>query len=289
VPRRTAPAIFVGCALLATAGCFGTGSQTDSASGSASASAPSSRSTQATEAGGSSSTSAEVDLPQGDEPVQMDPAEFTTDIDNPYWPMKPGTRWTYRETEGDTVLKVVVIATHQTKKMANGVTARVVRDTVTEDGELAEDTKDWYAQDQQGNIWYFGEQTAEFENGKLATREGSFESGVNGALPGIIIPAQPQPGMVYRQEYYKGQAEDNGAVLSTEEMVEAPYGFFRHALLTRDTNALEPKVLEYKLYARGVGPVPTLGASGGASREELLQVGQAPRSAGTGPLGRPSS
>jgi hypothetical protein len=280
--RRTAPAMLAGCALLATAGCFSASSETDS-SGSASASAPSPR-----PAAGSSSAS-QIDLPQGDEPVRLEPAEFTTRIDNPYWPMKPGTRWTYRETEDGSVQKVVVIVTHETAQLADGVTTRVVRDTQTEDGELVEDTKDFYAQDQQGNIWYFGEQTAEFENGKLATREGSFEAGQQGALPGIIMPAQPQPGMEYRQEYYKGQAEDNGAVLSTEEMAQAPYGFFRHALLTRDTNPLEPKVLEYKLYAKGVGPVLTLGASGGASREELLTVGQAPRSAGTGPLGRPSS
>jgi hypothetical protein len=267
--HRGAAAVTAGCALLAATGCFGSASQTDSGS----------RSGPATQGA----------LPQGDEPVRLDPGEFTTRIDNPYWPMRPGTRWTYRETEGDRVQKVVVIVTHQTVQIADGVTARVVRDTVTEGGELIEDTRDWYAQDRHGNIWYFGEQTAEFENGRLATREGSFESGVKGALPGIIMPAQPQPGMEYRQEYYRDEAEDNGAVLSAEEMAQVPYGFFREALLTRDTNALEPRVLEYKLYAKGVGPVLTLGVSGGASREELVRMGQAPRSAGTGPLGRPGS
>jgi hypothetical protein len=280
--RKASLALLTGCTLLATAACIGTSSQSGSSSGSASASAPSPRPAE-------SPASTQVDLPQGDEPVQLDPDELTTEIDNPYWPMKPGTRWTYREVEGGSVQKVVVIVTHDTATLADGVTARVVRDTVTEDGELAEDTKDFYAQDHQGNIWYLGEQTAEFENGKLATREGSFEAGSHGALPGIIMPAQPQPGMEYRQEYYKGKAEDHGAVLSTGEMAQVPYGFFRNALLTRDTNPLEPKVLEYKLYAKGVGPVLTLGASGGASREELLTVDQAPRSAGTGPLGRPSS
>ena len=281
--RHTATfAVLTGCALLATAGCFGTSSQSGSSSGAASASAPSPRPA-------TSPAASEVDLPQGGEPVDLDPSDFTTRIDNPWWPMKPGTRWTYREVEGGSVNKVIVIVTHETAKLADGVTARVVRDTVSEDGQLVEDTKDFYAQDQQGNIWYLGEQTAEFENGKVATREGSFEAGKDGALPGIIMPAQPQPGQKYRQEYLKGQAEDQGAVLSTDEMVQAPYGFFRHALLTRDTNPLEPKVLEYKLYAKGVGPVLTLGASGGAAREELLSVGQAPRWAGTGPLGRPGS
>ena len=151
------------------------------------------------------------DLPQGAEPVNLDPNDFTTRIDHPYWPMDPGTRWTYRETDqAGTELEVVVTVSDQTKKIANGVTAMVVRDTVTENGEIIEDTFDWYAQDEQGNVWYLGENTAEFENGKLITKEGSFEAGVDGAMPGIVLPADPQEGMAYRQEYYKGKAEDNG-------------------------------------------------------------------------------
>lgn len=230
------------------------------------------------------------DLPQGDEPVDLDPANFTTKIDNPYWPMKPGTRWTFREVdEHGREVKVVVIVTHDTKKIANGITARVVRDTVTRDGELIEDTNDWYAQDVEGNIWYLGENTAEFKNGKLTTRGGSFEAGVDGALPGIVMPANPQPGMKYRQEYYKGEAEDNGEVLSINEMAEVPYGQFDQVLLTKDTITIEPDVLEYKLYAPGVGPVLVFGVSGGGGREELLKVDRVPRSAGTGPLGSPNS
>ena len=98
------------------------------------------------------------ELPRGSEPVELDPADFTTDIDNPYWPMEPGTRWTYREIDEDgSELKVVVVVTTETREIANGITARVVRDVVTEDGELVEDTKDWYAQDSEGNIWYLGE------------------------------------------------------------------------------------------------------------------------------------
>ena len=230
-----------------------------------------------------------VELPQGSEPVTLDPADFTTEIDNPYWPMTPGTRWTFRETDGEgNVQDVVIVVTHQTKKIANGVTARVVRDTVTEDGELIEDTNDWYAQDREGNIWYLGEDTAEFEGGKITTKAGSFEAGVDGALPGIIMPAAPEPGMAYRQEYYQGEAEDNGEVLSTKEMAEVPFGKFKDVLLTKDTITLEPDVLEYKLYAKGVGPVLILGVSGGIGRDELLSMDQAPRSAGTGPLGNPN-
>jgi hypothetical protein len=185
---------------------------------------------------------------------------------------------------------VVVTVSSETKKLANGITARVVRDTVTEDGELIEDTVDWYAQDADGNVWYMGEDTAEFEGGKITTRGGSWEAGVDGALPGIMVPADPVDGMKYRQEYYAGEAEDNGEVLSVGEQVEVPAGHYTDALLTKDTNALEPKVLEFKLYAPGVGPVLALGVSGGGGREELVNIEQvgmdAGRAAGTMALGK---
>jgi hypothetical protein len=203
--------------------------------------------------------------------------------------MVPGTRWTYREVGPDgEVMEVVVIVTNTTKQVANGVTARVVRDTVTQDGEIIEDTFDWYAQDQAGNVWYFGEDTAEFEDGVITTTAGSFEAGVDGALPGIIMPANATIGMKYRQEYYAGEAEDNGEVLSTDEMADVPFGHFEEMLLTKDTITIEPDVLEYKLYARDIGLVLTLGISGGIGREELLDVDTAPEDAGTGSLGIPS-
>lgn len=238
----------------------------------------------------STTSQAVVDrLPQGDEPVHLDPTTFTTEIDNPYWPMKPGTRWTYRETDGEGgVAKVVVVVTQQTKKLANGITARVVRDTVSEDGQIVEDTNDWYAQDAKGNIWYLGEQTAEFEGGKVTSRAGSFEAGVDGAVPGIAVPADPRPGIEYRQEFYRGEAEDNGRVLSIDELAQVPAGKYRDALLTKDFTPLEPDLLEYKLYAKGVGPVLILTASGGAGREELLTVDQVSGAEGTGPLGKPN-
>jgi hypothetical protein len=231
------------------------------------------------------------DLPQRSEPVNLDPKDFTTRIDNPYWPMDPGTRWTYRETDQEGAqLKVVVTVSDQTKKIANGITARVVRDTVTRDGELIEDTLDWYAQDSEGNVWYLGENTAEFHNGKLITKAGSFEAGVDGAQPGIVMPADPQDGMQYRQEYYRGEAEDNGEILSTNEKVRSPFGQFDNALLTKDTITIEPNVLQYKLYAKGIGPVVALGVSGGpASREDLINLDTASQKqteeAGTAPLG----
>ena len=230
-------------------------------------------------------------LPQGSEQVELDPADFTTKIDNRYWPMTPGTRWTYREhDEEGKALDVRVTVSNATKRIANGVTARVVRDSVTSDGEVIEDTFDWYAQDGDGNVWYLGEQTAEFEDGKVSSRGGSFEAGVDGAQAGVIVPADPEPGLAYRQEYYEGEAEDNGEILSLEEQAQVPAGHYRDALLTKDTIATEPDVLEYKLYAPGVGPVLTFGVSGGGGREELVRVERvgagAAKAAGTAPLGR---
>jgi hypothetical protein len=212
-----------------------------------------------------------AELPQGGERVDLDPADFTTRIDNPYWPMTPGSRWVYRETDSEGAeQRVEVTVTRKTKKIANGIEARVVHDVVTEDGEPVEVTDDWYAQDSAGNIWYLGEATTEYENGKPATTAGSFEAGVDGAQPGIIMPAEPEVGMTYRQEYHAGEAEDKGEIVGLREQAEVPAGHFKSVLMTKDLNPLEPKVLEFKFYARGVGPVLAVSVSGGSDREELV-------------------
>ncbi len=231
-------------------------------------------------------------LPTASQSVKLDPDEFTTAIDNPYWPMAPGTRWTYREIdERGQQLTVVVTVTSQTKQVAAGITARVLRDTVTRDGELVEDTFDWYAQDGDGTVWYLGEDTAEFEGGRLTSREGSFEAGVDGAMAGVIMPGAPEVGLAYRQEYYEGEAEDNGEILSVQEQAEVPSGHYEDVLLTKDTITIEPDVLEYKLYAPGTGPVLVFGVSGGGGREELVRMTTVSeseaREAGTTPLGQP--
>jgi hypothetical protein len=208
-------------------------------------------------------------LPQGDERVTLDPAEFTTEIDNPYWPMKVGSRWVYRETDAEgTVTRVEVTVTNQTKTIM-GIDSVVVHDIVTKAGEVKEDTLDWYAQDADGNIWYMGEDTKEYENGKVSSTKGSWEAGVDGAQAGIIVPAHPKPGLSYREEYYKGEAEDAAEVLSLNARAKVPFGTFDHVLQTRNFTPLEPDLIEEKFYARGVGMVLAITVSGGSDREVL--------------------
>src|SRR5215208_835336 len=211
------------------------------------------------------------DLPQGSEPVKLDPADFTTQIDNPYWPMTPGSVWVYRETDAEgAMMRVEVTVTSKTKRIANGVEARVVHDLVTEKGHPVENTYDWYAQDSDGNLWYMGEDTKEYENGKIESTEGSWAYAVDGAQAGVVVPADPEQGMRYREEYYAGHAEDAAEVLNVDSQVQVPYGQFKRAMLTRNYSSLEPTVEAMKLYARGVGPVMELLVSGGSGRTELL-------------------
>lgn len=212
-----------------------------------------------------------VALPQGSDPVTLDPADFVGQIDNPYWPMAPGTRWIYRESDPQgNAQKVKVTVTTRTKEIL-GIDAMVVHDVVTERGQLVENTFDWYAQDTCGNVWYMGENTKEYENGEVVTTAGSWEAGVDGAQAGVIMPGDPQVGLTYREEYYAGEAEDAGEVMSLVEQAQVPYGHFRDVLLTKETTPLHRRVLEYKLYAKGIGPVLALGISGGSDREELLR------------------
>lgn len=224
-----------------------------------------------TAGGGGDEGAAGAGLPQGSEPVDLKPADFTTEIDNAYWPMRPGARWVYRESDGEGgVQRVVVTVTGGTKRVAAGIEARVVRDVASKGGEPVEVTDDYYAQDADGSLWYLGEKTAEYENGKVVSTAGSWEAGVDGAEAGVIVPAHPRPGMAYRQEYYAGEAEDRAKVLSVDEQVEVPFGHFTGAMLTKDLTPLEPRLVEYKLYAKGLGPVLTVDVSGESGREELL-------------------
>jgi hypothetical protein len=206
-----------------------------------------------------------MQLPTGSEAVQLDPADFSADVDHPYWPMAQGNQWVYEE-DGK---RVEVTVTDRTRTIA-GIEARVVHDVVSEGGQVVEDTFDWYARDREGNVWYLGEDTTEFEDGKPVSKKGSWEHGVDGAQAGILLPADPEPGLAYRQEYYEGKAEDRAKVLSLAESIAVPYGAFRTALTTEETTPLEPDVVERKYYVRDVGPVAAVAVSGGGGTEKLV-------------------
>jgi hypothetical protein len=226
-------------------------------------------STGPTSAGTESGTAGGA-LPVGDKPFKIDPAEFTTQVTNRFWPMKIGDHWVYRETDAEGEVQRNDVVVTDKKKTVMGIDVLAVHDTVRLHGGLTEDTYDWYAQDAKGNLWYFGEDTAEYENGKLKTKEGSWEAGVNGAMPGIIMAADPQVGMTYREEYYKGHAEDGAQIISTDALAKVPYGRFDHGVQTRNFSGIEPNVIEEKIYAKGVGVVLEITVSGGSDRSELI-------------------
>jgi hypothetical protein len=208
-------------------------------------------------------------LPQGGEPVQLDPANFVAVVDDPYWPMKPGTKWVYRETNAEGGrLDIEVTVTDKTKTVM-GIRAVVVHDVASSGGKIVEDTFDWYAQDTAGNVWYLGEDTTTFDHG-TTSKEGSWEAGVDGGQAGVILPADPRPGMKFRQEYYKGHAEDRVEILAVDAHSQVPFGSFDHVLNTQDTTPLEPDLIEQKYYAKSIGPVETVTVSGGSDHEVLL-------------------
>lgn len=198
-------------------------------------------------------------------------SNFVSEINNKYFTLRPGTTFTYESKTNDGLEQVAVTVTNE-KKSVLGVTTVVVWDRVWLDNELREDTKDWYAQDKDGNVWYFGEETVELIDGKVVSREGSWEAGVDGAKPGIIMKAVPKIGDTYRQEYYKGHAEDMAEVLALGESVIVPQGTYSNCLKTRDFTPLEPNVLEHKYYCPQVGGVALEIDLDGNIREELISV-----------------
>lgn len=199
------------------------------------------------------------------------PSEFTSKIDNKYFPLKPGTTFVYRGKTVDAIEGDIVAVTTDIKNIM-GVECVVVNDKVTEDGKLTEQTYDWYAQDKEGNVWYFGEDSKEYENGKVKSTEGSWEAGKHGAKPGIIMPASPKVGETYRQEYLKGVAEDMARPVKLDGSTTVPYGTFHNVLVTDEWTPLEKNVAEQKYYAPGVGNVLELATKGPKERLELIDV-----------------
>ncbi|HWR36426.1 MAG TPA: hypothetical protein VN622_11210 [Clostridia bacterium] len=200
----------------------------------------------------------------------IDPANFSTEIDNPYFPLKPGTIFIYEGKTPDGVEHNEVAVTRKTKVIL-GVTCVEVHDTVRVNGELTENTLDWYAQDKEGNVWYFGENSEELSEGLVVSLEGSWTAGVDGAKPGIIMEAHSVVGDFYRQEFSLGTAEDLAAVVGLDKTVSVPAGSFHHSLETEETTPLEPGAREHKFYAQGVGNTLTVDLVTG-ERLRLIQI-----------------
>lgn len=207
--------------------------------------------------------------------VSIDPANFLPGdsiTGNTYFPIAIGRTWNY--VGEDEAGKAVTVTERVTDsiRVVMGVQCRVVQASEYEEGELVEDTFDWYGQDRSGNVWYFGEDSREIEGGQVVSTSGSWEAGLDGALPGIIMLAQPLEGLWYRQEYYAGEAEDVGQVLSLNETITVPYGTFNNCLRTLEYNLLEPGIEENKIYAPGVGLLRAIATKGEKGFEDLVSV-----------------
>jgi len=190
------------------------------------------------------------------------PSNFIDSVTNIYFPLHPGTKLTYTAQTENGTESITVTVLSETKTIA-GLHCTVVRDVVSLNDQVIEDTYDWYAQDKDGNVWYMGEDVSNYENGKLADKEGSFETGIDGAKPGIIMFANPVIEMPYRQEYYPGTSEDWGKAVVKGQTITVPYGTFENCIKTEDWNALEPDVpVEYKYYAPGIGVIKEEAADG---------------------------
>jgi hypothetical protein len=205
------------------------------------------------------------------------PADFGRRIDNPYLPLKPGTRTVAKGVaeNGRTPQRDVQVVTDRKRKV-DRVRCVVVRDTVTSRGKPVERTFDWYTQDKHGNVWYFGENSKDRRHGHWVKSDGSWEAGVHGAQPGVMMEAHPKRGDAYRQEYYRGHAEDQAKVLGKTGRVTVPAGTYRHTIGTRETSRLEPGVAERKWYARGVGEIKSRDVEGSKEAFRLVKVTQRP-------------
>jgi hypothetical protein len=254
VPRSVVGAVLVVTVGVALGGCTSSGGSAESS------------------ATGSSPTPASVLAPlHGTYRPSIDPADFVRTVDNRYWPLRPGTGYHYRGVRGTTRQRDDEVVLHRTRQIL-GITCTVVRDTVSEHGRVVERTFDWYAQDRQGNVWYMGEQSLERQHGQMVEASDSWESGVKGGMPGIIMPGDPEPGDAYRQEYYPpGDALDQARVLRLDGRVTVPYGRFTGVLVTSERSPLEPQT-EQKYYAPGLGEVAERVVRGHHEEFRLVRV-----------------
>lgn len=201
----------------------------------------------------------------------IDPSDFSSKVTNKYFNLTPGKKMVYEGQTEDGIERIEFYVMGETR-IVEGVENIIVWDRVWLDGELIEETFDWYAQDKEGNVWYFGEDSREMEDGKVVSTEGSWESGVDGARPGIIMKANPAIGDSYRQEYYEGEAEDMAEVIAFGESVTVPFGSFSNILKTYEWSPLEPDAKENKYYSSEAGGVILEASFDGKERVELIDI-----------------
>jgi len=200
----------------------------------------------------------------------LKPSDFVRHVTNPWFPLKPGSRWHYRGVKDHTPMIDNMRVTHKTKRIL-GVRTTVVHDQVLVHNRREEVTRDFYAQDRRGNVWYFGENTRELDrHGHVTSRSGSFQAGQKGARAGLFFPAQPRVGLEARQEFFKGQAEDHFKVIQRNAHVSVPFVTTDHAVRTKEWTPLEPKTLDNKYYVHGVGTVREIAVKGPTERLELV-------------------
>jgi hypothetical protein len=193
-------------------------------------------------------------------------------VTNPWFPLKPGTTYVYQGVKDGVSAVDIFRVTHRTR-VIHGVSCVVIDDRSYFNGRLGERTTDWYAQDKAGNVWYYGEATAELNpNGTVKTTAGSFQAGKDGARGGIFMPAHPHVGAAYQQEFSKGNAEDRFKILNLSAHITTPGGSSRHAMLTKETTPLEPGTIDHKTYVRGIGTVLEVTVTGGNERFVLISV-----------------
>jgi len=202
----------------------------------------------------------------------MRPADFATQVDNPWFPLRPGLTLSYRGSDSGKPTREAFVVTSE-RRQIQGVSCVVIHDNVYVHGHLAERTTDWYAADKDGNVWYFGEATAEMDrHGRVTSTEGSWQAGRNGAEAGVFMPAQPRLGQAFRQEYLAGHAEDHFSVVRVGTVVKVPALSTTSAMVTKEWTPLEPGIVDQKYYVRGIGTVLERSVQGHQETNELISV-----------------
>jgi hypothetical protein len=200
--------------------------------------------------------------------VAIVPSDFVPRVTNRYFSLEPGTRYLFKDATGNERIEIAVT---DDRKNIMGVTATVVQVKEWKRNTLVEETRDWYAQDKTGTVWYFGEAVDNYKDGKLDNHKGSWEAGVDGAMPGIIMPGEPEVGQTYRQEYYKERAEDMGTIVALDAKVSVPFGKFENCLKVRDWSRIEAGN-EHKYYCPATGFLTMEESIEGGDKVELVEI-----------------